>query len=419
MHASKTQLFGWALYDWGNSAFAAIIQTFVFAAYFTRSVAATEVHGTALWGTTISIAALIVAAGGPLLGAIADQTGRRKPWIAAFSALAIVATGLLWFVKPSPEFTSIGLLLVGLGTVGTEFAVIFYNAMLPDLAPAERIGRWSGWGWGLGYAGGLASLTVALVLFIGRNSFALDASAAEPVRATFVLTAVWFFLFSVPLLIITPDEPATGKSFAMAAREGLGQVRDSIRQVRRYSHLIHFLIAKMIYIDALSTIFALGGVFAASTFDMSEQQVLLFGIGLNIAGGIGAAAFGWVDDRVGSKKTVAIALVGLIIPATLMLIVRSVQTFWILAMILGLFVGPLQTASRSYMARAAPDHLRNQMFGLFALSGKATAFVGPLVVGWITAWTGSQRIGMSTVVVLLVIGFILLQRVPEAPRARY
>jgi UMF1 family MFS transporter len=158
MAASKIQMFAWALYDWGNSAFAAIIQTFVFAAYFTRSVAATETHGTALWGTTISVAALFVAAGGPLLGAIADQTGRRKPWISAFSAVAIASTGLLWFVRPSPEFVLTALLLVAVGTIGTEFAVIFYNAMLPDLTPADRIGRWSGWGWSLGYAGGLASL---------------------------------------------------------------------------------------------------------------------------------------------------------------------------------------------------------------------------------------------------------------------
>lgn len=416
---SRSALFSWAMYDWANSAFFAVIQTFVFATFFINSVATSETAGSTLWGNTISLAGLLIAVGGPFLGAIADQTGRRKPWIAAFSLLCIGATALLWFVAPGSDYLWLALGLIFAGTVGSECAIIFYNAMLPDLAPERVLGRWSGWAWGLGYAGGLVCLMVALYVFIDVDQapFGLDTSTSQHVRATFLLTAVWYLIFSLPLFLRTPDAPRTGVSLRKATARGWKQLRESIRQVRQYRHLVRFLVARMIFIDALATVFAFGGIYAAGTFDMNETQVLTFGIGLNLTAGVGAALFAWIDDRLGSRLTILVSLVGLITMTSAVLLVYTETLFWVFGLILGVFVGPVQAAGRSWMARAAPPDLRNQMFGLFALSGKVTAFVGPFLVGWLTWMAASQRIGMSVIVVLFCLGFWLMLGVPEADRA--
>lgn len=411
---SRPALFSWALYDWANSAFFAVIQTFVFATYFVTSIAESDTAGSVQWGNTIGLAGLVVALLGPVLGAIADQTGRRKPWIFGFSLLCIIATGLLWFMEPSNEFLMPALTLIFLGTIGSECAIIFYNAMLPGLTDEKNMGRWSGWAWGLGYAGGLVCLVIALFLFIDIETppFGLDTAQAEQVRATFVLVAVWYLLFSIPLFISTPDLEKNSKKIAEALREGWKQLKTSVRNARQYKPIVRFLIARMIFIDALATVFAFGGIYAAGTFDMTEQDVLMFGIGLNVTAGLGAVAFAWIDDIFGSKKTILISLAGLIVTTTSVLLVASVLWFWISGLLLGIFVGPVQAASRTYMARIAPKELRNQMFGLFALSGKVTAFLGPILVGWITYLAASQRVGMSVIVVFFIIGMALMFGVP-------
>lgn len=411
-------LIAWALYDFANSSFAAIIQTFVFAAYFTRAVAANETAGTAMWGNTIGLSGLAVALVAPLLGAIADQRGRRKPWLAAFTLVAVVATALLWTVRPQPSDVWRAILLVGLGTLAAELAVVFYNAMLPALASGDRIGRWSGWGWGMGYLGGLGCLLLAWFGFVAEDPWFAIGGDAGNVRATYLLTAAWFLLFSLPLLLLTPDEPASGKGFADAARDGLRQLAGTLRRVREHGAIFRFLIARMVFVDGLATLFAFGGVYAAGTFDMNERQVLLFGIVLNLTSGIGAIAFGWIDDFIGPKRTILLSLVGLAVCGSAALLVEARGAFWVLGALLGVFVGPVQAAGRSWLAHAAPANLRTELFGLFALSGKATAFLGPLLVGWLTVLSGSQRVGMSVIMVSFVVGFLLMLTVPEAGRVR-
>lgn len=415
---SRLALFCWAMYDWANSSYSAVIQTFVFAAYFARQVAADEATGSAQWGNTISAAALAVAVAGPVLGAVADQGGRRKPWLAVFTLVAVLSTALMWFVEPGQGYLVLALVLLGVSTFASEAANIFYNAMLPGLAGRGRIGRWSGWAWGLGYTGGMACLLVALFGFVEPSAwFSLDRGAAAHVRATFVLVAVWYFVFALPLLLVTPDTQGTGKRLPQAARDGLRQLFDTLRHVRRYRHLVRFLIARMIYIDGLATVFAFGGVYAAGTFQMTERDVLMFGIALNVTAGLGAGAFAWIDDWLGSKRTILISLIGLIVPGTAILFAPTATWFWAWGMLLGVFVGPVQAASRSYMGQVAPVELQTQMFGLYALSGKATAFLGPLLVGWGSYLAGSQRVGMSTVIVFFVVGFVLMLTVPNERHA--
>ena len=414
-YAGRTGLISWALFDWANSAFVTVIQTFIFSAYFTRRIAFSETAGSNLWGNAVGLAGLVVAVGGPVLGAIADQSGNRKPWILFFTLVCVLCTALLWFMKPDSAYALPALVLVGIAIIAFEYAAIFYNAMLPDLSPPDHTGRWSGWGWGLGYAGGLCCLALALVLFVnGENAvFDLSESTGANVRATFLLTAAWFLIFSLPLFFITPDRKHIKTDRMTAVKKGLRQIRDSLRQIRRYANIIRFLIARMIFIDGLATVFSFGGIYAATVFDMNEKEVLLFGIGLNASAGFGAGIFAFLDDRVGARKTILVSLVGLIGAGLLILTTGNVLLFWIFSLTLGIFVGPCQASSRSYMARAAPAELRNQMFGLFALSGKATAFLGPLLVGWLTWLTGSQRLGMSVIIVFFTAGFLLMLTVRE------
>jgi UMF1 family MFS transporter len=414
--SSQTRgIIGWCLYDWANSAFPTVITTFVFAAYFTKAVAADPVSGTEQWGYAISASALAVAVTGPVLGAIADHAGARKPWIAVLTFICVIATAMLWFTRPDPSDIIWVLFFVALANYAFEMGMVFYNAMLADIAPKPLTGRISGWGWGLGYAGGLLCLAVALVLFVQPDPalFGLDKSASEPIRATALLVAVWFAVFSIPLFLYTPDAPASGLSVTAAVRRGLCEFIATIRRLRDYAQIVRFLIARMFYADGLTTLFAFGGIYAAGTFGMGFSELIVFGIALNVTAGLGAAAFGWVDDALGSKKTIMIAVSALIVLSTAVLLAPSKTWFWILAMPLGIFVGPAQAASRSMMTHLTPPDVRNEMFGLSALSGKATAFMGPALLGWVTAMADSQRIGMATILVFFGIGLLLLLTVRD------
>jgi UMF1 family MFS transporter len=404
----------WAFYDWANSSYAAIVSTFVFPAYFAQQVAMDPTLATGLWGNTQGIVGVLVALGAPLLGAVADQTGRRKPWITGFTGLCVLATAALWFVRPEAEMVLPALLLVGLATLAAEFAVVFYNAMLPSLAPRERTGRWSGWAWGLGYVGGIVSLLLALFALVREAAWLdLPRDAQQHVRATFVLVAAWYAVFALPLLLLTPDGARRSMTLREAFGRGLAQLRRTLGAARRHRDLVRFLVARMIFIDGLATIFAFGGIYAAGTFAMDAQEVLWFGVALNVTAGFGAIGFGWIDDALGSRRTILVSLVGLILAGSAILIVESRTAFWGFGMLLGVFIGPVQAAGRSYLARNAPPGLRNELFGLLAFSGKATAFAGPFAVSWATTVFDSQRAGMSVIVVLLAIGFVLMLRVPE------
>ena len=413
--AERRAIFSWCLYDWANSAYPTVVTTFVFATYFTTSVAESPEAGTAAWGYAIGLAGLIVALFSPVLGAIADRGGRRKPWLAVLTLVGAVSTALLWYTRPDLGDMMWALVFVILSSIAFEFGMVFYNAMLPDLAGPDRVGRVSGWGWALGYAGGLVCLAIALFGFVktGTPLFGIPTEDAAHVRAVMPLAAAWFALFSLPLFLFTPDRPSAGLGASRAVREGLATLRATLRNIRNYGAIVRFLVARMLYADGLVTLFAVGGIYAAGTFGMDFGEVIQFGIALNVTAGLGALAFAWADDWVGAKVVIVISLIALIGLGAGALVVESKDAFWVIGMALGAFVGPAQSASRSMMARLAPENLRTEMFGLYALSGRATAFMGPIAFGFATELFNSQRAGMATILVFLAGGLLLLIPVRE------
>ena len=414
----RRSLIAWCFYDWANSAYPTVVVTFIFAAYYTTTLAESPEAGTGQWGTMIALSGLGVALLAPILGAVADQGGRRKPWIGVFTVLAVLSAAGLWWVEPDPAFALLALVLVGLGNAAFEFGQVFYNAMLPEVTDEARLGRVSGWAWGLGYAGGLACLALCLVLFVRAEApiFDLDREAAEQVRAIGPFVALWFALFALPLFLFTPDGAASGVPAGRAIRQGLATLLATLRTLPRHGQIGRFLLARMIYTDGLNTLFAFGGIYAAGTFGMSFEEILIFGILLNVTAGLGAAGFAWLDDIFGAKPTIMAALLGLTLFGALILLVTSKTWFIALGCAIGVFMGPAQAASRSLMARLAPAEIRTELFGLYALSGKATAFIGPALVGWVTVWTHSQRAGMATILVFFLVGLVLLRPLKDPRR---
>ncbi len=406
----------WCLYDWANSAFPTVIVTFVFAAYFTKGVAADEVSGTALWGQAIGWSALIVALISPIVGAVADHTGPRKPWLLVATIGCVIASAALWLVVPEPGMIIPGLILVAVANIAFETGMVFYNAMLPDLVSDTKIGRVSGWGWGTGYIGGLICLALVLVLFVQTDTplFGLDKEKAEHLRVVGPFVAVWMAVFAIPVFLFSPDRPRTGIKGTEAIRRGFLELFETFRKARAHATIFRFLIARMIYTDGLNTLFAFGGIYAAGTFGMSFADLIVFGIGMNVMAGLGALGFAWLDDRWGPMPVIYVSLTALTILGAGILVVTDIGQFWVIGMSLGLFVGPAQSASRSLMAHLAPPEIRTEMFGLYALSGKATAFMGPMLVGMLTAASGSQRIGMASILVFFVVGGVLLRGVRRA-----
>ncbi|HWE18082.1 MAG TPA: MFS transporter, partial [Hyphomicrobiaceae bacterium] len=279
-----------------------------------------------------------------------------------------------------------------------------------SIAPPGYIGRMSGWGWALGYGGGLASLVLALILLVNADPppFGLARESYEHVRATSVLAALWFALFAIPLFLFTPDRPPTGRSVRDAMQAGLRSLTTTMRQLLANRTIARFLLAHMLYTNGLNTLFAFGGIYAAGTFQMSFTEVLTFGIALNVTAGLGAAGFAWVDDLIGSKKTVLIALAALSVLGLALVLVEAKPLFFVLGCLLGIFVGPAQAAGRALMARLAPKELETEAFGLYELAGKVTVFAGPLLLGLATDLFRSQRIGMSTILLFFVAGIIIL-----------
>jgi MFS transporter, UMF1 family len=440
----RSAVLGWMLFDWAAQPYFTLITTFVFAPYFATHVAADPASGQSLWGFATAAAGLLIALASPVLGAIADASGRRKPWIAVFGALLVIGAGLMWIGKPGDSSVILPLLIAyGVATIGVEFATVFNNAMMPSLVPPDRIGRLSGSGWALGYVGGILSLVLVLgflaadpqngrTLFGFTPLFGLDPVSHQGDRITGPLTGLWFIIFVLPMFMLTPDFPPR-LSVREALQEGLTDLRGTLRELPKQRSMAAFLLANMVYTDGLVSLFAFGGIYAAGTFGWHTIQIGTFGILLAIAGTFGAWLGGKLDDRLGPKRVIAGSMLILLLSIITILMVDkdsilfikvappvpggglfaapAEQVYLALGCLIGMAGGPLQAASRTLLIRMAPKDRIAQYFGLFALTGKVTSFVGPLLVGIVTAVTASQKAGMAVLVLFFVAGLALLSRV--------
>jgi UMF1 family MFS transporter len=442
----RAAVISWIFFAWAAEPFFTLITTFVFSPYFATHVASDPASGQSLWGFATAAAGLVIALLSPVLGAIADASGRRKPWIATFGALLVIGSGLMWFGRPG-DVSVIPLLLLayGIATVGVEFAIVFSNSMMPTLVPPDRIGRLSGTGWATGYVGGLLSLILVLG-FLAANAetghtlfgftplFGLDPVSHQGDRITGPLTGIWFIIFALPMFLLTPDYPAKRPAGA-ALREGLIELRQSLRELPQRKSMAAFLLANMIYTDGLVSLFAFGGIYAAGTFGWDTIRIGTFGIILAIAGTFGAWLGGRLDDSLGPKRVISGSILILLLAIVAILLVdkdsilfikvappvpdgalfagASERAYLFLGCLIGAAGGPLQAASRTLLIRMAPKDRIAQYFGLFALTGKVTSFIGPLLIGVITAVTESQKAGMAVLVLFFVAGLALLARVKE------
>jgi len=438
--ASRLAIFGWVLFDWAAQPYFTLIMTFIFAPYFASAVVGDPVRGQSIWGFATAAAGIVIALTSPVLGAIADATGRRKPWIAAFGALLVAGSAMLWIAKPGDTSTIMpALIAFVIASIGVEFATVFNNTMMPTLVPKEEVGSLSGLGWATGYVGGMISLILSLGFLAtnpetGRTLLGLtpllDAATREGDRATGPLTAIWFVVFVTPLFLFTPDGKPLHR-FIPAIRHGIAAISDTIRAARRHRDLWFFLLANMIYTDGLIALFAFGGIYGAGVLGWQTIELGIFGILLTITGTIGAYVGGKLDDRLGAKAVVLGSMAALIICICLILsVTRDHILFFLpvtpptpggglfaspaerlyiaLGAVIGAAAGPLQAASRTLLVRLAPHNRMAQFFGLFALSGKITSFMGPFLVATITAVTASQRAGVSVLILFFVVGGILL-----------
>jgi len=439
--------FGWAMFDWANQPYFTLVTTFIFAPYFATQVIGDATEGQAAWGYVQAAAGLVIALLSPVLGAIADAHGPKKPWILAFQALAVLSCAALWYAVPDGRLWPV-LLALALASVAAEFSIVFNNAMLPSLVPDSHLGRLSGRAWGLGYAGGLVALFLVLFGFSLPETplFGLDKALYEHDRIVGPLSGLWMAVFVLPLFLYTPDSARRGPSLAHAVGAGLARIAQSLREARRLANVGRFLLARMFYQDGLTALFVFGGIYAAGSFGWKSETLGIFGIVISLFAALGAFVGGWLDDRLGSKRAIAIALVGVLLASLGVVSIAVVpigngvarhtvafvysydwrpepgagifsspaeRTFLGLAVAIGIFGGPLQAASRTMLSRLAPPGMVGELYGLYALSGKATAFLAPLAVALATEGFASQRLGVAAILLFLLLGLVLLAGVRE------
>ncbi|MEN3289033.1 MAG: transporter, family, partial [Bradyrhizobium sp.] len=329
----RRAVIGWIFFDWAAQPYFTLITTFVFAPYFATHVAPDAASGQALWGFATAAAGIVIALLSPVLGAVADASGRRKPWIAAFGALLVIGASLMWIGAPRrPEMIVPLLTAYVVATIGVEFATVFNNAMMPTLVPPERIGRLSGTGWATGYVGGIASLILVLgflaanpesgrTLFGLTPLFGLDPAAHEGDRISGPLTGIWFVVFVLPMFLLTPDYPAQHR-LRDALREGLSGLKQTLRSLPQQRSMAIFLIANMIYTDGLISLYAFGGIYAAGMFGWNTIQLGSFGIILAVAGTFGGWIGGKLDDAFGPKRVIAGSMTLLLMAVVAILLVN-------------------------------------------------------------------------------------------------
>lgn len=431
-YASKKGVWGWMSFDWASQPFHTLLVTFIFAPYFTSAVIGDSVTGQEAWAAMLTITGILIAISAPMLGSIADNSGPRKPWILVFSVMIAAGSFGLWWAVPGMASITWILVSFGIALIGVEFAAIFINAMLPGLGPKEDLGRISGSGWAFGYWGGVLSLFVMLLL-LAENAdgvtmlgsaplFGLDPALREGTRSVGPLSAIWYVVFIIPFFLWTPDIKKKPLQTGVISK-GFKDLVTTLKTLPSQPSLSAYLLSSMFYRDALNGLFAFGGIYASGVLGWSITQIGVFGIIAAFTGAIFAWIGGHADNKYGPKKVIVFCAVALILVCTAiistsreMLLFMPLAEgsnapdllFYICGGVIGGAGGAIQAASRTMLVRQANPERMTEAFGLYALSGKATAFLAPATILLATSITGSQRLGMTPLIGLFIIGLILL-----------
>ena len=400
---NRKEVFAWSFYDFANQPFTTIIVTFIYSSFFTKVIAENEQIGTTMWANSVALTAVIVAFLSPFLGAIADSGGYRKFFLIIFTWISAVFSILLYF--PESGDTLMALTLFVIANVAFEMGSVFCNSYLSDLSNPKNSGSISGFAWGLGFVGGLIALFLSLFLFPDLDSLGI--------RKINILVGIWFLIFSIPTFLFIKDR-AKEKFNKHHVLNSFTAIKKTFKTISHYKSISQFLIARLFFNDGLVTIFALGGIYAVGTLNFTFEEVMQLGIILNLAAGIGSFFFGYIEDKIGVKKVINISLIVLVFSTLLAFsapyFTSQKEVFWIAGVLIGLMVGPNQSCSRSLMAQLTPKEKQNEFFGFFALTGKATSFLGPLLFGIVTSMY-NQQMALWVVIVLFVTGFILFNRI--------
>ncbi|MEL6503294.1 MAG: MFS transporter [Pseudomonadota bacterium] len=443
--ATKKGVWGWMFFDWAAQPFFTVVTTFIFGPYVVSRMVDDPVQGQASWALAVAIAGLFMAFLSPILGAIADKTGPRKPWIGFFAVIKIACLCALWFAAPGSSLAWVLALFI-LATIAAEFSTVFNDSMMPSIVSSNEVGKVSNIAWGLGYLGGMIVLIIVLLLLaadaktgvtlIGLDPlFGLDPQQAEGDRATPPLAALWYLVFILPMFMFTPDRGDRTNTLKEAVRLGVGELVETIKAARERAGIFRFLVARMIYQDGVNALIALGGTFAATMFAWSITELGIFGIILNVVAVPACLIAAKLDPKLGSKKLIITAIIMLMIATVGVVSTTPTSTLFGLftfgeatgeglfasgaekayiffGLLIGAAFGPVQASSRSYLARSVHPSEAGQFFGLYAFAGRATSFLAPATVSFVTFYTGSATMGMATLLAFFAVGLIVLIGTP-------
>jgi UMF1 family MFS transporter len=410
-----TRVLAWGSWDWGSAAFNAVATTFVFTVYLTGKSFGDPDNLSAQLGLAITIAGLVVLLLAPVLGQRTDTSGRRKLWLGVNTAVVVICLALMFFVQASPGFALFGMGLVAVGTVFFEIASVNYNGMLRQVSTSKNIGKVSGLGWGMGYVGGIALLLIVYFGFIHPDVgwFGVTSANGLAVRVSMLIAALWFAVFALPVLFAVPENKAletVGRPKVSFFRSYAVLGRDIARLWKTSRQTVYFLIASAIFRDGLTGVFTFGGVLAAGTFGFTAGEVIIFAIAANVVAGISTIAVGALDDRLGAKPVILTSLIGLVISAVAVFVLHANGqiVFWTLGLVLCLFVGPAQSASRTFLGRLIPPGREGEIYGLYATTGRAATFIAPAMFTLFITIGGKQYWGILGIALVLFVGLLLL-----------
>ncbi|MEU2254052.1 MFS transporter [Nocardia xishanensis] len=426
--AGRGQIAAWGLWDWGSSAFHAVILTFVFSVYLTDTVGDDlpgGISASAWLGWSLGLAGLVVALTAPVSGQWFDAAAKRKRSLGVLTALNVLAMTGMFFVHDDYHDLWLGLALLAFGSAAFELANVPYNAMLRQVSTPETVGRVSGFGWAMGYFGGIFLLLICYFGFISgkgdnRGLLGIPTDDGLNIRLVTVLAAVWFAGFALPVLFSVPELPRTAADPGAASAGFFGSYRVLWRDLRELwvvdRRTVWFLLASAVFRDGLAGVFTFGAVLAVRVYGIEDSDVLLFGVAANVVAALGAIVAGRFDDRVGPKAVIVASLAAMLVCGLALLVVSGPLMFWVFGLLLTIFVGPAQASARSFLVRLAPPGREGQLFGLYTTTGRAVSFLAPGLFGLFVWAFDADRAGIVGLIVVLAAGLAVLLpvRPPDA-----